>query len=83
MSYSNQIQYEDVAAVTVANESIINADGLYVGSDGNVTLSTRYGDITFTGVKSGTIIPIYCKKVKATTTATGIVALYCNRRQNP
>ncbi len=81
MSYSNQIQYEDAYAIVTADEVAINADAIFVGSDGDLALATKFGTVLLTGVKSGTVIPIYTKNVVAAgTTATGLVALYCQRR---
>ncbi len=54
-----------------------NARGLYIGGAGNVVAVTLNGDaVTFSAVPVGTILPIFCKRVNATsTTATNIVAL--------
>jgi hypothetical protein len=56
-----------------------NKDGavLYVGGAGNLTIQTEAGDdITLVGVLKGTFIPVYTRKVYASTTATNIVALW-------
>ena len=50
---------------------------VYIGSDGNITLSTlKSTNVTLTGVKAGSILPIQATRVYATgTTATGLVGL--------
>jgi hypothetical protein len=52
--------------------------GLYVGGAGNLTLDFADGttNVLFSGVPAGTVLPIAPLRVKAATTATGIVALY-------
>lgn len=51
---------------------------LWVGGAGNVNVITADGDTTlFSAVPAGTILPVQCQSVQATsTTATLIVALY-------
>lgn len=59
--------------------AISRCRALYVGGAGNVTLRTNDddGDVLFTGVPAGSVLPIGAKYVRATgTTATAIVALY-------
>lgn len=70
------------AAVTPADGTTLTngfCDALYIGSTGNVACILQ-GDsaaVTFTGLASGTILPVRARTVEATgTTATGIVALY-------
>jgi len=55
-----------------------DASVLYVGEDGNVAVTTEGGDeLTFQGVKAGTILPVSVIKVKATgTTSNNIVAAW-------
>lgn len=50
---------------------------LYIGTFGNVTVITAGGDtITFVSVPAGSILPVRCTQVKASTTATNILGLY-------
>lgn len=53
------------------------ARALYVGSGGTVVLVTTQDiAVTFTGLVGGTILPVWHKRVNATsTTATNLVAL--------
>lgn len=53
------------------------ARSLYVGTGGNVQLITGAGeDVTFFNVPGGTILPVWCRAVRAaSTTASNIVAL--------
>jgi len=53
------------------------ARALYVGGAGNLEVDTAEGQtVTFTGVTAGSILPVSVKRVRATSTATNIVALY-------
>lgn len=67
------------AAVTPADGSDLanTARGLYVGTAGNIKVTTKGGsEITFTNVPVG-ILPVSVKRVWSTgTTASGIVALW-------
>lgn len=58
------------------------AEGLYIGADGNVAVVLPSGTaITFVGVPAGTILPVRCIRVNSTnTTATSIVALMTRAR---
>lgn len=49
---------------------------IYVGSDGDIALTTAAGNaVTFAGAKAGTQISVRAKIIKSTgTTATGIIA---------
>ena len=51
---------------------------IYVGSAGNVKVTTAQGDaVTFVGVLGGTVIPVQAIRVWSTgTTATNIVRVY-------
>lgn len=55
-----------------------NVRALYVGGAGNLEIVGQDGTAaTFTGVLSGTTLPVQALKVMSTgTTATGIVAIY-------
>lgn len=59
--------------VNLATPSVI-----YVGSGGNVKVTTAQGDdVTFTGMLSGSIIPVQVIRVWATgTSATSLVRVY-------
>lgn len=54
------------------------ARSLYIGGAGDAVVVMPDGTaITFAGLAAGTILPVYCKRVNATsTTATNIVAIY-------
>jgi hypothetical protein len=53
------------------------ARSLYVGGAGNLVVDTAEGQtVTFTGVPAGFILPVSVRRVRATSTATNIVALY-------
>lgn len=54
-------------------------DAVYCGSTGNIVLIMQDDSaVTFTGVFTGEILPVSCKRVNSTnTTVTGMVALYC------
>jgi hypothetical protein len=59
--------------VNLATPSVI-----YVGSGGNVKVTTASGDVvTFTGVLGGTVIPVQVIRVwSGSTTATSMTAIY-------
>ena len=68
------------AAVTPNDSTDLAAAcrALYVGTGGNV-VAVRLDNtaVTFTGVPSGTILPVIARRVNSTsTTASNIVALY-------
>ncbi len=67
----------DAFPVTPSDTAIIAARALYVGTGGNVTLTTVQGvDVLFANVPDGTILPVRVKRVKATlTAASNIVGL--------
>lgn len=66
-------------AVTPSDTTLIDPvpRALYVGGTGSVVIDTLGGDtsITLAGVPAGTVLRIRATRVKAATTATGIVAL--------
>ena len=51
---------------------------IYIGGSGNLTVEMAGGgvDVTFTGLVAGIILPIRVIKVKTSSTATNLVALY-------
>lgn len=62
-------------AVTPSDTTLVDARAIFVGGEGNLVLENEDGtDVTF-AVKAGTLLPVSPKRVKAATTATGIVAL--------
>lgn len=69
--------YGKGVAVVVANEVDLNVtDGIYVGTTGNLVVTMSDGnDVTFSTIPVG-FYPLKIQKVKATTTANAIVALY-------
>ncbi|WP_096785876.1 hypothetical protein [Rhodobacter sp. CZR27] len=68
---------DNAAAVTAAATALpFLTRALFVGSDGNVTVTMRGGQsVTFANVAAGTILPIRASHVTAAT-ATGIIALW-------
>lgn len=49
---------------------------VYVGTGGDLTLVTISGAVTFVGVASGSLIPVFCTRVNFTgTTADDLVGL--------
>ena len=50
---------------------------LYVGGQGDVVVETVAGnEATFIGIQTGTFMPVQVLKVKTTTTATNIIAMW-------
>jgi|TARA_R100000081_G_C4700941_1_gene107577 hypothetical protein len=50
---------------------------LYVGGQGDVVVETVAGnEVTFIGIQTGTFMPVQVLKVKTTTTATNIIAMW-------
>lgn len=76
---SNQSVAQGGFVVTPSDVSTfaVRARALYIGSDGNVTVTGANGaQVTFLGVPAGTILPIETLQVKASgTTASNIVGL--------
>jgi hypothetical protein len=69
----------NAAAITPSDTAPNQGIGLYIGGDGNVALRPEGStvDVTFTGLKAGTILPVRFNYVRATlTTATGLVRLF-------
>lgn len=71
---------DNATAVTPSDSTDLafNSRALYVGGAGNLVVTMAGGgDVTFTAVPAGSILPIRVNRVKATsTTATSIVNLY-------
>jgi hypothetical protein len=66
-------------AVTPSDTAnLTNPSVIYVGSGGNVKVTTASGDVvTFTGVLGGTVIPVQVTRVwSGSTTATSMIAIY-------
>lgn len=78
----------NAVAVTIVDQTVINARALYVGTGGNVAVdmmgtvggnSPGVTGVVFVSVPSGTILPVSVRRVLnvgAGTTATNIVALF-------
>lgn len=66
------------AAVTPNDSTVIVARALYVGTGGNVAVTTVEGEVvTFPNVNGGSLLPIQCTKVMASnTTASNIVRIW-------
>ncbi len=71
---------DNATAITPSDSTDLafNSRALYVGGAGNLVVTMAGGgDVTFTAVPAGSILPIRVSRVKATsTTATSIVNLY-------
>lgn len=71
---------DNATAVTPSDSADLafNSRALYVGGAGNLVVTMAGGgDVTFTAVPAGSILPIRVSRVKATsTTATSIINLY-------
>jgi hypothetical protein len=67
----------DAVAITKSDTTIVNADAIYVGTSGDVAVTTLKGSVvTFVGVLAGTILPIKSTKIMSTnTTASNLVGL--------
>jgi hypothetical protein len=68
----------DIPSVSTQDGSGNNGCVLYVGTGGTLKVSTIGGDeVTFTGIVSGTFVPVQVLRVWATgTSASNIVALW-------
>jgi hypothetical protein len=67
------------AALTPSDTAPNQGAGLYIGGDGNVVLRPEGSatDVTFVGLKAGTILPVRFVAVRANlTTATNLVRLF-------
>lgn len=71
---------DNAAAVTPSDSTDLafTSRAIYVGGAGNIVCTMAGGgDVTFTGVPAGMILPIRVTRVKSTsTTATSIINLY-------
>jgi hypothetical protein len=71
---------DNAAAVTPSDSTDLafTSRALYIGGAGNIVVTMAGGgDVTFTAVPAGSILPIRVSRVKSTsTTATSIVNLY-------
>ena len=71
---------DNAAAVTPSDSTDLayTSRALYIGGAGNLVVTMAGGgDVTFSAVPAGSILPIRVSRVKATsTTATSIVNLY-------
>jgi len=67
---------KDGFAITESDTTIFRADALYIGTGGDVVVTTSRGTaLTFADVPGGFILPIACTQVKAASTAADIVGL--------
>ena len=71
---------ENAAEISPSDSSDLTntARALYVGTQGNVKVTTAGGDtVTFEGIAAGSIIPVRVQRVFSTgTTATNLVSIY-------
>jgi len=71
---------DNAAAVTPSDSTDLafTSRALYVGGAGNIVVTMAGGgDVTFTAVPGGSILPVRVTRVKSTsTTATSIINLY-------
>ena len=70
---------EYAVAVTKSDSTVLNATrAIYIGGSGDVAVTMAGGgNVTFSTLAAGTILPVRVTKVLSTgTTATNIVALY-------
>ena len=70
----------DGALLVPADTDLVkNARALYIGGAGDVEVQFSDGNqniVTFVGVLAGTILAISVKQVRASTSATNVIALY-------
>lgn len=77
--YSLDSPASNAAAVTPNDSADLTVvtRGLWVGGAGTVVATMRGGgDVTFSGIPAGTLLPISVSRVKTASTATLIVALW-------
>jgi hypothetical protein len=77
MGYRNDLIGSDAAAITPSDTAFVDLIGVYVGTTGNLTVTTAAGnDVTFSSVPAGAQIALGMVKVKSTgTTASNIVGI--------
>jgi hypothetical protein len=69
----------DAAAITPSDTiNLVNPSIIFVGGGGNVRVLTAQGsDVTFTGVLTGSVLPVQVLRVYSTnTTATNMVGIF-------
>ncbi len=74
-----QLITSDGALVTPHDTNELAKHGtIYCGEDGNVKIKTVDGnDLTFTGLKAGTVLPVAARQVYATGTTSGsVIVMY-------
>ena len=78
MTHRNDLITSDAQSVTVSDTTTKLYDGIYVGTGGDVKVTTVGGtDVTFAGVPGGTILPLGITKIWSTgTTASSIVGFF-------
>lgn len=72
------VSAHSAAAVTPSDSTVLpTTRALYIGTTGDLTviMAEDENEVTFVGVPAGSILPIQVIKVKASTTASDIVAL--------
>jgi hypothetical protein len=76
-SMSYPAEHAEAVTPSDSNDLLVMSRALYVGSGGNIAVITASGaTVTFTGVLSGSILPIRVSRVKSTgTTASALVAI--------
>lgn len=75
--YAQASSANDAAAITPSDSTAVAFDAVYVGTTGNLAVTTGAGTVvTFPSVPAGYILPIRCVKVMSTnTTATNLVGM--------
>ena len=78
MTHRNDLITSDAQSVTPSDSTTFLYAGLYVGTGGDVKVTTAGGtNVTFTSVLGSTIIPLGITKVWSTgTTASDIVGFF-------
>jgi hypothetical protein len=76
-SMSYPAEHAEAVTPSDATDLLIVSRALFVGSGGNIAVTMASGAaVTFTGVISGSILPIRVSRVKSTaTTATSIISI--------
>jgi hypothetical protein len=70
------LHFNNAAAVTPSDSTVVAFNAIYVGGAGNVTVRTQgQQTVTFTAPPVGSTIYIKCDRVMAATTATLLVGL--------